>query len=69
MTITTDQIFHWMTALVTLATVLDATIPPSDNPVLKSIKAIVSFVAVNFGHSQNMAPSQAIKDQNGGVGQ
>lgn len=65
---TSEDVLQWITAIVTIATVLDAMIPPSTHPILGLIKTIVSTIAINFGNSQNVAPSKAIKrDQEGSV--
>lgn len=51
------------TAVVTICAGLDAIIPPSTNPVLNAIKNVVSFVAMNFGHSRNIAPAREEKSE------
>lgn len=58
---TSEDILQWITAIVTISTVLDALIPPSENPLLKALKTVVSTIAINFGHSKNIAPTKAIK--------
>jgi hypothetical protein len=42
---------------------LDAIIPPSTNPVLNALKNVVSFIAMNFGHSRNIAPANQEKPE------
>ena len=42
---------------------LDAVLPPTDIPVLKQARLFISLLAVNVGHSQNVAPSQAAKEK------
>lgn len=51
-----------VTTIVSVAAALDAVLPPSDDPIIGRIKKLVSFIALNFGHSTNIAPTQAAKE-------
>jgi len=56
------ELFTIVTSIGYAASILDAVIPPNDIPVLKQIKTAVSLIALNVGHSQNIAPTQAVQE-------
>jgi hypothetical protein len=57
-----NEIIQALTLIVSVASAADAVLPPTDKPVLKQLRQFVSLLAVNIGHSQNVAPIQAAKD-------
>jgi hypothetical protein len=59
---TIEQWSQIITGIIAVASALDAVIPPSTHPVLGAVKHVVSFIAMNFGHSKNIAPSQSAKE-------
>jgi len=56
------DIVNWIAMTGFIASILDAVIPPSETPGIKQFKQLVSVIALNFGHSHNIAPSQAVKE-------
>lgn len=59
---TDADIIHWVAMIGFAASILDVVIPPNDIPILKQIKQVISLIALNVGHSHNMAPSKAAKE-------
>jgi len=45
-----------------VSSILDAVLPPTEIPGLKQARKLISILAVNIGHSHNVAPSEAAKE-------